>query len=110
MSDVQAAVAVSADTANLHATVPALLLELQSQLGALAAAASAATERGRRPFRPDQAWQQRLGELAYGLYLMADQSAVDLDREVLATADAIRQRAELASRNGGPGDWPFNPA
>jgi len=100
----QPVVAQSADAAGLHATAPALLLELTTQLGSLTATATAATERGRRPFRPTPGWAARLGELAYGIYLLADQTGVDVDREVFNTAQAIRQHA-LAT--GADGSWPF---
>ena len=105
MTDLAQVVAQSADTANLHATAPALLLELQTQLGALAATATAATERGRRPFRPTPDWNQHLGLLAYGIYLLADQSGADLDREVRAVAEATNNRA--ASERRGIESWPF---
>jgi hypothetical protein len=99
-------VAQSADTAGLHATVPALLLELQTELGALAATATAVTERGRRPFRPSPDWASRLGTLAYGIYLLADQSSVDLDAELRAVALATARNAELAQQRDQAG-WPF---
>ncbi|SDI95069.1 hypothetical protein SAMN05444157_0951 [Frankineae bacterium MT45] len=100
-------VAASSDAADLHATATALLLELQTQLGALAATATAATERGRRPFRPPADWAPRLGELAYGLYLLADQTGVDVEAEIRVTADALVRRAQ---RNGPETGWPFNSA
>jgi hypothetical protein len=100
-------VAQSADTAGLHATVPALLLELQTQLGALAATATAATERGRRPFRPPPDWASRLGALAYGVYLLADQSSVDLNDHVRAVALATARNAELSNQRTQAG-WPFD--
>jgi hypothetical protein len=105
--DLQRVVAESADAADLHAPVPTLLLELQSLLGALTASATANTERGRRPFRPGTDWPMRLGELAYGAYLLADQTGVDVAAAVTATADQVRQRANQiqASSNAG---WPFD--
>ncbi len=108
MSDLQPIVAQSADAADLHATAPALLLELQTQLGALAANATAATERGRRPFRPGVGWAARLGEVAYGIYLLADQTGVDIDREVINTAQAIQHRAQQV--HGSEAGWPFESA
>jgi len=104
--DLAQVVAQSADTAGLHATVPALLLELQTQLGTLAATATAATERGRRPFRPPLDWAARLGSLAYGVYLLADQSGVDLAAEVRGVAAATARNAEL-SRQQDQAGWPF---
>ena len=87
------AVARSADAAELHAPVPTLLLELQTLLGTLSATVAAETNRGRKPFRPGPDWSQRLGELAYGVYLLADQTGVDLDDSVAATAQRLAESA-----------------
>ena len=59
-ANLQQVVAATADTADLHAPAPTLLLELQTLLGALSATVTAATERGRRPFRPGTDWAPRL--------------------------------------------------
>jgi hypothetical protein len=104
VSELGQLVAESADAADLHATAPALLLELQTELGALSATATAATERGRRPFRPPADWNRRLGLLAYGIYLLADQTGADIEAEVRAVAQATR--ASAANRRP-DGDWPF---
>jgi hypothetical protein len=106
VEDLQQTVALSADTADLHATVPTLLLELQTMLGALGATVTKGSDRGRRPFRPDQDWAPRLGELAYGVFLLADQSGVDLARAVAATAQQLTRQGELAKAQG-DGAWPF---
>ncbi len=106
MSDLARLVAESADAADLHATAPALLLELQTELGALAATATAVTERGRRPFRPPADWNRRLGLLAYGIYLLADQTGADIETELRAVAEATQ--ASAASRRT-DGEWPFTP-
>lgn len=106
MSELQQYVAQSADAADLHATVPTLLLELQTMLGALSASVTTATERGRRPYRPTPDWPVRLGELAYGLYLLADQTGVDVDEVVRVTATHLRSRAQQV-HNSGEG-WPFD--
>ena len=87
------AVARSADAAELHAPVPTLLLELQTLLGTLCATVAAETNRGRKPFRPGQDWSQRLGELAYGVYLLADQTGVDLEDSVATTAQRLADSA-----------------
>jgi hypothetical protein len=105
MTDMQQLVAQSADVAGLHATAPALLLELQTQLGILAATATRATERGRRPFRPSGDWAGRLGELAYGIYLLADQTGVDIASQVAQVA-ALQQRRAAQNANA-QADWPF---
>jgi hypothetical protein len=91
----------------LHATAPALLLEIQTQLGILAATATRVTERGRRPFRPSGDWAGRLGELAYSIYLLADQTGVDIDREISAVADLQQRRAEQRAAANESG-WPFS--
>jgi hypothetical protein len=108
MSEMQERVARSADVADLHAGAPTLLLELQSLLGALAAVVTNGTERGRRPFRPGPDWSNRLGELAYGVYLLADQTGVDIAQAVELTAQHLEmkgEQAKAASENG----WPFGP-
>jgi len=106
MFDVQARVAQSADAADLHATVPTLLLELQSLLGTLTATVTSETDRGRRPFRPGPNWSQRLGELAYGVYLLADQSGVDVAKAVELTAQHLELRGQQAKAADQQG-WPF---
>jgi hypothetical protein len=106
LPDLQTRVAQSADTADLHATAPTLLLELQSLLGALPAAVTAETERGRRPFRPGPNWSQRLGELADGVYLLADQTGVDVAQAVEFTAQHLELRGQQAKAADQQG-WPF---
>lgn len=90
------AVAHSADAAELHAPVPTLLLELQSLLGTLSATVAAETNRGRKPFRPGPDWSQRLGELAYGVYLLADQTGVDVEQTAMQTATRLADAARPA--------------
>jgi hypothetical protein len=106
VSEIQERVARSADVADLHATAPALLLELQSLLGALCTTVTAATERGRRPFRPGPDWGHRLGELAYGVYLVADQTGVDVAHAVEQTAAHVERRGRQAQASADQG-WPF---
>lgn len=99
-SELPHVVARSADTAELHAPVPTLLLELQTLLGTLAATVAAETHRGRKPFRPNAEWPQRLGDLAYGVYLLADQTGVDVAQAVQATAARIVDAPRPPARNG----------
>ncbi|MDT4925123.1 MAG: hypothetical protein QOG01_2836 [Pseudonocardiales bacterium] len=109
MTDLQETVARSADTADLHAAVPTLLLELQTLLGALTATVTNGSERGRRPFRPGPDWSNRLGELAYGVFLLADQTGVDAEEAVELTAQHLElkgKQAKAATEHG----WPFDPA
>jgi hypothetical protein len=105
--DVQQIVAQSADAADLHATVPTLLLELQTILGSLTAAVTATTERGRRPYRPGPDWPARLGELAYGVYLLADQTGVDVAQAVSGTAANLHTYARQTRATAESG-WPFD--
>lgn len=105
-SELSRAVTDSADAAALNAPVPTLLLDLQVLLGNIAASVTASTERGRRPFRPGPDWDKRLGELGYGLYLLADQSATDLDTAVRARAAELH-RVGQAQQQRAEGDWPF---
>jgi hypothetical protein len=106
VTDLQDRVARSADTADLHAPVPTLLLELQTLLGALSATVTGATERGRRPFRPERDWGNRLGELAYGVYLLADQTGVNVGQAVELTAQQLEARGARVQAETEQG-WPF---
>jgi hypothetical protein len=105
VGDLGQRVAASADIADLHATVPTLLLELQTMLGNLTATVTHATGRGRRPFRPEPDWAQRIGEFAYGVYLLADQTGVDVAQAVELTARNLESqgRRTKADQHG----WPF---
>jgi hypothetical protein len=107
--DLSQAVARSADAAELHAPVPTLLLELQTLLGTLSATVAAETNRGRKPFRPGPDWPQRLGELAYGVYLLADQTGVNLESGIAQTAERVGASARPAPRRdpaaAGQGDF-----
>jgi hypothetical protein len=106
VTELQEAVAASADAADLHAPLPTLLLELQTLLGALAATVTNGTERGRLPFRPGPEWGHRLGELAYGVFLVADQTGVDVGEAVELTAAHLAMKGELA-RSREDDKWPF---
>ena len=106
MTELPQVVAQSADAADLHAPVPTLLLELQTVLGALTAHVTAVTDRGRRPFRPGPEWPTRLGELAYGVYLLADQTGVDVEQSVTSTAANMQAFAEQTRPSKETG-WPF---
>lgn len=99
-------VARSADTADLHATVPILLLELQTLLGSLSATVASGSQRGRRPFRPGEDWPARLAELAYGVFLLADQTGVDLASALELTAQQLARRGEQVQARGDSA-WPL---
>jgi hypothetical protein len=77
--DLQANIAQLADRLGLHATAPVLTLGLLTDVGRLADEALAATSFGRRPFRPTDAWAQRLADVAFTMINLADQTGVDLD-------------------------------
>lgn len=104
-ADLSQVVAQSADAAELHAPAPTLLLELQTLLGTLAATVIAETNRGRRPFRPGPDWPQRFGDLAYGMYLLADQTGVDVADAVIRTAARISGSAAPAGAPPVNSDW-----
>jgi hypothetical protein len=102
VNDLQSEVAAAADRAEAHSTAPALLLQTQSALGRLSASADAATEGGRRPYRVPSDWSQKLGELAYLVYLLADQTGVSVEDSVRSiaarvSADAARRSAQVAA-------------
>jgi hypothetical protein len=98
--DLSQVVAQSADAAEMHAPVPTLVLELQALLGSMSATVAAATTRGRQPFRPTPDWTGRLGELAYGVYLLADQTGVDVAQAVQATAGRVAANARPSAGDG----------
>lgn len=96
MNDLQATVASAADQAGAHSTAPALLLQMVAAAGRLAETTDSATEGGRRPFRVPHEWQLQLSELAYLVYLLADQTAVDVEASVRAIAERVRADAVTA--------------
>ena len=105
VTDLQATVASAADQSGSHSTAPALLLQAISALGRLSEATTEATEGGRRPFRIPHDWQPHLAELAHVVYLLADQTAVDLDASVRALAEraraeAVAERTRAANQRG----------
>jgi hypothetical protein len=109
MSELQAVVAGAADSAGAHSTAPALLLQAVTALGRLSETTNQATDGGRRPFRIPHEWAEQLSELAYLVYLLADQTAVDIDssiRAIAATviAGAASDRARAAA-NRDEGSW-----
>jgi hypothetical protein len=93
MSDLQATVAAAADSASAHSTAPALLLQAVTAVGRLAETTDRATEAGRRPFRIPHEWSEQLSELAWLVYLLADQTAVDLDSSVRLIAQRVAAAA-----------------
>ncbi len=107
--ELQHFVAETGDRLGLHATPPTLLLDLQARLGALADELVQATERGRRPFRPTRDWEVLLGDVAFALVSLADQTGVDTDRAVRIAADRV-YRAAMSQQQAQPaGDaWPFS--
>ena len=112
MRELQHFVAETADRLGLHATPATVLLDLQARVGALAGEVVRATEHGRRPFRPSRDWEVLLGDLAFAVVTLADQTGVDTDRAVRVAADTMyrsamsqqmsRQQAEPAADA-----WPF---
>jgi hypothetical protein len=89
----------------LGATAPALLLEVQAQLGLLSALAGQLTDRGRRPFRPDAAWTDAIARLAFSVYNLADQTGVDVDAVTRALANQVID-ANVSASAAEPVAWP----
>lgn len=109
MQNLQRLVADTADRLGLHSTAPSLVLDLQAALGGLAAEVVRATEHGRRPFRPTPGWETALGEVAFGLVNLADQTGVDLEQATRLAADQLYQASTRGPSRGGPPDaWPFS--
>ena len=80
-----------------------------NRVGDLAAEISRSTEHGRRPFRPTRDWESLLGELAFALVALADQTGVDTDRAVRAAADRMCRSAMAQQRSQPAADaWPFS--
>jgi hypothetical protein len=105
MRELQRIVTEAADRLSLHASAPTMLLDLQARLGGLAAEILHATENGRRPYRPTPGWEPALGELAFALLNLADQTGVDLDRAVRVAVDGF-YRSGLPQQPTEAG-WPF---
>lgn len=109
MRELQHFVAETADRLGLHATPPTLLLDLQARMGALADEVVRATEHGRRPFRPTRDWEALLGDLAFALVALADQTGVDTDRAVRIAADRMNRAATARQPPRPAADaWPFS--
>jgi hypothetical protein len=107
--ELQHFVAETADRLGLHATPATLLLGLQARVGALADEVVRATEQGRRPFRPTRDWEGLLGEVAFALVTLADQTGVDTDRAVRVAADRMYRSAMSQQRSQPAAEsWPFS--
>jgi hypothetical protein len=107
MTDLQTEVATAADRAGAHATAPALLLQAQAALGRLAETANTATESGRLPFRVGLGWDDQLGDLAHTIFLLADQTGINLEDAVRRASSRV-QLATYARPSEDPypgGDW-----
>ena len=100
MREVQARIAQTADRLGLHAAAPIMTLGLLTDIGRLADEALSGTSFGRRPFRPTDAWAQRLADIAFTVINLADQTGVDLES---ALVDALT-RYEASSTSLAPAD------
>lgn len=109
MRELQQYVAETADRLGLHATPATLLLDLQARVGALADEVIRATEHGRRPFRPTRDWEAQLGDVAFALITLADQTGVDTGQAVQVSADQM-YRSTMAAQRQQPAaeSWPFS--
>lgn len=99
--------AQTVDRLDMHATAPALLLDLQDRLGELAREALRITNNGRRPFRPGPGWEGALGDLAFAVMSLADQTGVDLEQALQGVLMRMsRQAGQGAPPGHGPGVGP----
>lgn len=103
MRDLQSQIAQTADRLGLHATAPILTLGLLTDIGRLADEALAGTSFGRRPFRPTDAWTQRLADVAFTIINLADQTGIDLE----AALQAALVRYESSVPKSTADDLPF---
>ena len=108
MRELQHFVAETADRLGLHATPATVLLDLQARVGALAGEVVRATEHGRRPFRPTRDWEVLLGDLAFAVVTLADQTGVDTDRAVRVAADTMYRSAMSQQAQPAADAWPFS--
>lgn len=102
-------VARATDRGALGATASALLLEVQAQLGLLSALVAQLTERGRLPFRPDEAWTDAFARLSFSVYNLADQTGVDVEAVTRALAHEVIAKNALAAADE-PATWPVGDA
>jgi len=107
--ELQQYVAETADRLGLHAPPATLLLVLQARVGALADELIRATDHGRRPFRPAREWEGMLGDVAFAMVTLADQTGVDADRAVRVAADRMYRTAVAQTpQQPAAGAWPFS--
>jgi len=107
--ELQQYVAETADRLGLHATPATLLLDLQARVGALAEEVVRATQHGRRPFRPSPEWEGMLGDLAFAMVTLADQTGVDADRALRIAVDRMYRSATAQQRQQPATEaWPFS--
>jgi NTP pyrophosphatase (non-canonical NTP hydrolase) len=107
--ELQQFVAETGDRLGLHAPPATLLLDLQGHLGALSAEVVRATDHGRRPFRATRDWEGLLGDLAFALVTLADQTGVQTDQAIRIAADRVYRAAMSQQRAQPAGDgWPFS--
>ena len=74
----QGAVAAFVAAHRLAMPVPFRLRDHASQVGELAKEALKATEYGRRPFAPDEAWAEGLADVPFAALCLAGSTGVDL--------------------------------
>ncbi|HEV8634408.1 MAG TPA: MazG-like family protein [Chloroflexota bacterium] len=94
----QQKVADFVDAHDLRTGAEFRLLDLVAELGELAKEALKATGYGRRPFIPDERWDDELADVFFSLVCLANSTAVDLDRAL------DRALAKYGQRLGQRGD------
>lgn len=97
----QQKVADFVDAHDLRTGAEQRLLDLVSELGELAKEALKTTAYGRRPFIPDEKWDDELADVFFSLVCLANSTAVDLEKSLdgaLAKyGERLRSRGEASS-------------
>ena len=90
----QQKVADFVDAHDLRTGAEFRLLDLVSELGELSKEALKATGYGRRPFIPDQSWDDELADVFFSLVCLANSTAVDLEKALEGALTKYGQRLE----------------
>ena len=96
----QQKVADYVDAHDLRTGAEHRLLDLVAELGELSKEALKATGYGRRPFIPDEKWDDELADVFFSLVCLANSTAVDLEKGLDA---ALAKYGERLARRGDAG-------
>lgn len=88
---------------NLHMDAVLRLLDLQTELGELSKEHLKLTDYGRSNFTKGPEWKAELGDLAYSLLALANETEVDIDEALDETLVKYAQRIERGKNPGSSG-------